>query len=511
MNNSLKLLAILFLYAALNLPFLTLYPPINNTGDESWFMNISYELMTMGSPIASIFPHTPLGEDVQTTILWIYNGMLSFFFSFLGPSIWTGRFLSFSFGCIVIITVYFFGRDIYSPRIGLLSSLLLSTSTVFSLHSREMRPEMMLIAFITASIYLFFIAWKNNKLKFFFISGFLSTISLQVHQNSIVFTVSLIVIFITLYKRDIFSKSALLLCAGLLTGFSAWIVFNYLPYSIDSFHTVHNKYIPPLLRINIFILIKQSFLNIIEIFSPSYLRWLAGKYDSHMLDKIIYFSMIIIFAGIFFGEKRAHLRFISSFIILPLILLSFVAGTWNWFHNSVFISLLSLALVIAVTDLSCLSRQTVLKKLLPVGIVIIISGFGIGEIIANNKKMMKYDFDAAMARVHDNVPEGSTVLGTSFYYPAFIKSNKRFIGHLFLEERCPDFKDEINSLKVDYILIDIHFNGITRVWCSDAYYENQISQYLQSNAVLLKTIKIHYPSFNIITDSVSLYKTNRPL
>lgn len=511
MNNSLKLLAILLLYTILNVPFLTLYPPVNNTGDESWFMNISHELLTTGRPIASIFPHTPLGEDVQITILWIYNGILSFFFSFLGPSIWTGRFLSFFCGWIVIILVYFFGRDIYSSRIGLLSSLLLATSAVFSLHAREMRPEMMLIAFVTASIYLFYIAWKNNKIMFFFISGFLSMISLQVHQNSVIFTLSSIVIFITLYRRDIISKSALFFLAGLLTGFSVWIIFNYSPYSIDSFHTVHNKYIPPLFRVNFFVLIKQSFLNILEVFSPAYLQWIAKKYNSHLLDKMIFFAIVIILAATFLGKKRSHLSFIISFILLPLIILNFVAGTWNWFHNSVFISLLALALAIAITELSCLFRQTWFRKLLPVGFVVIISVIGTGEIIGNNKKMMNYDFEAVMERVHSNIPEGSTVLGTSFYYPAFIKSNKRFIGHLFLEERCPNFEDEINTLKVDYILIDVHFNGITRLWCSDAYYENQISQYLRNNAKLLKTITVNYPSFNIITDSVSLYKINHAL
>jgi 4-amino-4-deoxy-L-arabinose transferase-like glycosyltransferase len=151
MKNPFRLLFIVSLYAVLNLPYLTTFPPVNNTGDESWRMNIAVELMESGRPVASMFVDTPVGEEVQLTTTWIYNSLLSMFFYLFGISIWSGRFLSFVCGLFVVLTTYRFGKAVGGSRTGLLAALLISTFHVFSWHSREMRQEVMLMAFVTFS------------------------------------------------------------------------------------------------------------------------------------------------------------------------------------------------------------------------------------------------------------------------------------------------------------------------------------------------------------------------
>ena len=60
-RNRLFLLAILILFLASTLPFLTVFPPVDNVGDESWMKSISLELLKTGSPVASIHAGTTIG------------------------------------------------------------------------------------------------------------------------------------------------------------------------------------------------------------------------------------------------------------------------------------------------------------------------------------------------------------------------------------------------------------------------------------------------------------------
>lgn len=246
MKTTPYIIVIISLYVIINLPFLTTFPPIDNVGDESWMMNISLELLRTGRPVASMHAGTPISESAQITTMWIYNGALSGIFYILGPSLWAGRFLSFICGLIVLILTYFFGKTIGNSKIGLTASFLLTTSIAFSWHSREMRPEMMLLVFSTLSIYLFYRAWQEGRDLFLFLSGLLSTMSVQVHPNGSIFAFAILIIYPVLYRRKLLSRSSLLLILGLFIGFAFWLVFNYLPYSSSSFETVHRKYLPPI-------------------------------------------------------------------------------------------------------------------------------------------------------------------------------------------------------------------------------------------------------------------------
>jgi 4-amino-4-deoxy-L-arabinose transferase-like glycosyltransferase len=217
MKNSLKLFLVICLYIILNLPFLATFPPVNNLGDESWKMNTVMELITSGRPVASMFPHTPMAEEVQVSTVWLYNLILGALFYIFGPSIWIGRFLSFLCGIIVIVLIYRFGKDVANEQTGLFASVLLSISIVFSWHSRELRPDMMLMAFVTFSVYLFYLGWLREKAIYLFISGFIITLALQVHPNSVIFAVSMPLVFIYFFRENILSRSAVALVTGLIS------------------------------------------------------------------------------------------------------------------------------------------------------------------------------------------------------------------------------------------------------------------------------------------------------
>jgi len=55
-SRKLHALIILGVFILLNFPFLTVFPPLDNLGDESWMMNISSELLRTGRP-APLLPN----------------------------------------------------------------------------------------------------------------------------------------------------------------------------------------------------------------------------------------------------------------------------------------------------------------------------------------------------------------------------------------------------------------------------------------------------------------------
>ena len=504
------LLLILCLYVSINLPFLTVFPPIDNVGDESWMTNISEEFLRSGRPVASMHVGTPLSETPQVTTAWIYNGTLSGVFYILGTSVWAGRFLSFLCGLFVVILTYFFGKRIGNHEIGLIASFLLTTSTVFSWHSREIRPDMMLLAFSTLSVYLFYLAWQDKKDIFLFLSGLISTISVEVHPNGTFFAFAILIIYPVLYRKRVFSKSSFLLLLGLFVGFTIWMVCNYLPYSSVAFETVHKKYLPPIINKNIDTLFIESIEKFLWVLSPQYLSWLKSKYFSNINIGFAYFAILLILLSVIFAPKRDQLMFLISMIILPLGISTFLTGAWNWFHNSVFLVisfvLFSLSIYVVGEKLSFKKFKT----LFIYSIVFLYGTVGIMDIMKKNFDMMKYDFNK-VKEISLYLPKGATVMGSGIYYFAFReREDIRFISYLFIEEQCPDFKSAIKKYKVDFILVDEIFINLSAMWCSKEY-ANKAIEYIFKNTSPFNIVNIDYPNShtaNRILHNVYIAKVN---
>lgn len=506
MNTTLKLFLILSLYAVLTVPYLMVFPPVNNVGDESWRMNIALELLRSGRPVASMFPLTPLGEQVQITTPWLYNGLLAGFFFLFGPTIWAGRLLSLCCGAAVILIVYCFGRDLRDRDSGLLGALLLASSLVFTWHAREMRQDMMLMIPVTLSVFFLYRGWEEKKVWFLFLSGAVSTLAFQVHLHGVIFSVSILVLFLILSARKIFSRASLSMFSGLAAGTGLWLVFNYLPYSASSFGTVHKKYLPPVLTGELPAVVFNALHNIVKIFTLSELNWLVREYHNPSGALLALSVAALTAAAFFLAKNRKPLGFLVFFVLFPLFVRGFLTGKWSWFHYSVFVPFLALSLAISISIISERFSSRPARTAVIVLLAGIFIGAGVWYVMKNNMKMKEYDHGAAMERIAAAVPPGSTVLGPSLYYPAFADSGARFIGYLFLEERCPDFAASIETLGVDYILMDKTFMLVTSSWCSYRYYRDEIAGYLRTGTSLVKSIDLNYPSRNMLIKSVYLHR-----
>ena len=506
-KNASKLLGIILLYAALTLPFLTTFPPVDNVGDESWMMNISVELLRSGRPVASIFRDTPVGETAQISTLWIYSGVLTGFFSLLGPQVWAGRFLSFLCGVLVLVLTYLFGKQLGGSKVGLAACFLLSTSLAFSWHSREMRPDMMLLAFTTLSLYLFHRAWAEKRDGLLFLSALVASIGVEVHPHSAIFSLSMLFMYAIYFRKRILSRSTLLLVAGFSAGLVLWVLCNYLPYSASSFETVHGKYLPPVLKENVLHLAGKGLLDLLWIFSN--LKLLEVKYHSHTGTATAYLCLFVVVPAFTFGRNK-HILFLLSFAALSLFLRTFMTGSWNWFHFSAFLSVCFLVVSVAIFDIADrLSGKA--RTLFSTIMIAALAAPGTWDIMRNTVDMMKYDHGTVMEKVARGVPPQGNVLGPPFYYPAFVDRENSFVSYLFLEGKCPDFAAEMKSLAIDYILMDTNFRVRASRWCSEEYYRKQVLGFLDSSATLVNVIEINYPNeyaYDRLISSAYLFRVN---
>ena len=223
------ILAVLVFHAALTLPFISTFPPVDNLGDESWMIEMSTEILKSGRPVAPMLAGTPLADNFSFFIYWLYQGILSGFIALMGPTFIAGRTLSFIMSLAVLYVTYSFGKKLSGRRVGLASALLLSSTIVFSWHSRETRADMMLTFVILLCIYLFYLAVIEGRFRLLFITGLLATLTVQVHANGAIFAFSLLFAYLIMNRKNLYGRDTIRFFAGMAIGLISWIIFNYLP------------------------------------------------------------------------------------------------------------------------------------------------------------------------------------------------------------------------------------------------------------------------------------------
>jgi hypothetical protein len=229
------------------------------------------------------------------------------------------------------------------------------------------------------------------------------------------------------------------LVSGLFSGFVLLLVFNVLPHSAAFFQTVHKKYLPPVLTGHFPSVLKNSFLNVVRVFTPGELNWLSYEYHSLSGNVIAYVIVLLLLVALISGRNRRNLGFLICAVVFPLFLRGFLSGSWYWFHYSVFTPFVVLSLAVSMfTIIDMFSKERV-KKVYTSAFIMIFIVPGIWDIMNNNISMLKYDHHSSMNRVSEEIPGDSSVLGASLYYPAFIDSDKRFVGVLIYRAKMPEF------------------------------------------------------------------------
>ena len=140
-----------------------------------------------------------------------------------------------TFGVLLILLTYFFGKLIYDRKTGLLAALFLSLDPINIICAQKVWMETTLAFFTCLTIALFAYALKKEKNSFFLFSGIASGLATLTKYPGILGT-AVILIYALVKRRDLFKVKTF--WAGLimpLIFLLPWMFWNYSVYGFNFF------------------------------------------------------------------------------------------------------------------------------------------------------------------------------------------------------------------------------------------------------------------------------------
>lgn len=264
-----------------HLVFLTTYPPVFI--DESWYANTAWNWLNNGVNFDSMHAGA-LDQLGYEWVRWPYIGNAVWVASFaiLGLGLLQARLVSWVFGLILLMAIFWVGRRAYGLVSGAVTILLLSLSPVFLQASHYARPDIMVAAVIMIAYGLALFALEKNKWWAHLLAGLLLGSTLDIHQNGILFIPGLAVMYLVVYKKALFRRPGTWLCAGGgLLGVAYYVAFHIAPNPAAYFALFDlafgKTHQPPL-----------SFLNPLQLLSSA--RDEVGRY--HFYENSLDFALI---------------------------------------------------------------------------------------------------------------------------------------------------------------------------------------------------------------------------
>lgn len=220
---------------------LTSFPPVFI--DEPWIANAAWNWLQTGIHFDAM--HS--GTLDQFGYEWVRrpfigDGLWSVTFSILGLGLLQARLVSWIFGILLLGVLVSVGRRSYGWMTGLLAAFLLSLSLPFLVASHYARLDIVLAAIVMAA-YLFALkALDEDRWWAHFLAGLLLGLSLDIHQNGLIFAIGLAALYLSTYRLRFLRKRGSWLCAlGGLVGVAYYLIVHILPnpdayFDLYSFH-----------------------------------------------------------------------------------------------------------------------------------------------------------------------------------------------------------------------------------------------------------------------------------
>jgi 4-amino-4-deoxy-L-arabinose transferase-like glycosyltransferase len=151
-------------------------------------------------------------------------------FSIIGLGLAQARIVSAILGGLLLVVIIAIGKQNYSLLTGVLSALLLALSPTFTQASHYVRPDIFLAFVVTLGYCVGIIAHNGEKSWAHLLAGLLFGISLDIHQNALLFTLGFAVLYLVKYKLAILrSKGAWLFTFGWLLGILYYLIAYVFP------------------------------------------------------------------------------------------------------------------------------------------------------------------------------------------------------------------------------------------------------------------------------------------
>lgn len=153
--------------------------------DEPLYTQPAWSLVTRGSLGMPMFPGLH-GLDQDNVVFGrIYLGAIAVSFKLLGLGPFQARLPSFLAGLAVIYLTYLLGRRLWNARAGVFAAIALAVSPVFLMQTHDARPEMLLLAFFLAALYLAVRSDAELGLRGHIGAGVIAGLAADIHLNGV--------------------------------------------------------------------------------------------------------------------------------------------------------------------------------------------------------------------------------------------------------------------------------------------------------------------------------------
>ena len=397
-------------YIAVNLLTLVKFPIVWR--DEAMLSQPAWQFLKTGN-----FSSNSFGELYDLEKIDSYPGRIHFIFlaiafKIFGCGIYQARFISFLSGLLAALFTYLIGKKIFNNKIAISGMVLFILSPQFLFASHMARQEIILTLFMLMAIYIYLLAKDRNLFFLFFLSGLISSFSLDIHLNGVMIPIILIVLFLFdikekkvkgvsffYYLVGIFLGGIFLAIPRFLTDISIllkqWKIF-FSDFLIGTFN-------PPIF----------SNKNLFELLS-----WEVERYRYiHIFELIIIIVALIFSIKKRLGNKRILLTAVCTLISVFTFLISH--------KSSFYIIYLYPFFMLYIASFSYLSKSRI-KIVLARVMILMLMLFYIFQDAAILYKSKDRDYYGYLNRIKNFVKPGSIIAGQPTWWYGFYDEHKYY-------------------------------------------------------------------------------------
>ena len=412
----------------------------------------------------------------QTNVAFgrIYQTGVAIAFKLFGLGPFQARLLSLAAGLAVILLTFLLGRALWNARAGTFAAIALGVSPVFWMQTHDARPEMLLLAFFVAALYVAVRSEGSGRARGYVVAGLIAGLAADIHLNGVLIPFVL-VFFVAIRSgsRRLLLRRSVAIGIGTALGWLWWVSVHVLPdpaLFVDQWSTGISGVLPiQLLGVDPRTVLIAEPLRFLQ----AALRWWPLAW---ILPLGAIVGAVIVFRH---HRERGVLAVIGAtgaMIVLMALLVAHKAPTYA-------------VLVWPFGALLVGRWLSTLDRFAGVGVLIATSVASILAIAIVTVSTWQGDYDRFVGELRSHIPAGATIQGEPTYW--FGLADHPYIADQYFGPEMP-YADAVRRLGIQYIIADEYFFD-TLLTVQQSVDENQVLDFLASHTVLVA--EVHDPQY----------------
>jgi 4-amino-4-deoxy-L-arabinose transferase-like glycosyltransferase len=374
-------------------------------------------------------------------------------YRFFGLGLFQTRLPSLAFGAILLLCTYFAGRQLYNPLSGLLALLLLGLSWPFLEGSHLGRPDIIVAACVMAAFCFALWGMRTNRLLPNLVAGVLIALSVAVHQNGVVFVLSLGTVYLAYFglrfwrRREpwAFVAGCVLgaLYPGGLMAFSSKVLAYVVPGVAGGAQLTGGAFIshpPPVAS--------QSLLVLLVSLVREFIRY-------RVLDHPLVFALIVASLVLLAIRRSESDRLLLSFLGSAFGLFVLLIYSKESFYAILLYPFLMIALSDAFVSLLRDPKGRHPQRIVASGVLVLLLISSVVHYVRPILSNLEYDYYAVTDPIEAVIPQGARIMGRPIWWLGLSDYDYRSIYNLSYYNLYDDLglTEGLETMRPDMIIV----------------------------------------------------------